>query len=310
MTSIRHKYFTGLFIFFLSFLSLSTQSQRLTKTNYSFLKLTEDSLKLLGDKIVNEEEPLQRFMADSAFTRMLVRALKNPYSFYYPFEEITSISKLYSPDSMFRVFSWQVSKDENTFRRHGAIQMKTKNGELKLYPLIDRSNIMNNSNDTVANNEWWFGAIYYNIIKTESQGKSIYTLLGYDENSIRSTKKRIEILYFDSNNSPVFGGDFFSFKNDSIPKKNQSRFWIEFKKNGNARITFDKELKMIIYDHLISETNEPNKLFTYIPDGDYEGFKWVNGKWIHIEKVFNQKLKDGEAPIVKPLKATKLKFDN
>jgi hypothetical protein len=282
-------------------------AQTLNKTDQLFLSIKEDSLVLLGEKIVNEEEPVERFMADSFFTRMLVRALKTKNSFHYPFNKISSVSNLYSPDSSFRIFTWQVSKDQATHRRHGAIQMNTKNGELKLFPLIDRSNIIKNEKDTITNNEWWLGAIYYKIIKKEYQGKSFYTLFGYDEHSIRSTKKRIEILYFNEVGNPVFGGDFFSFKQDSIPKKNQSRFWIEYKKNGNARITFDDELNMIIYDHLISETNEPNKLHTYIPDGDYEGFKWINGKWVHIDKVFNQKLKDGQAPVVKPIKESKIK---
>ncbi len=38
-----------------------------------------------------------------------------------------------------------------------------------------------------------------------------------------------------------------------------------------------------------------------MPDGDYEGFKWQNGKWVHINKVFDFKLKDGEAPIIDPI---------
>ena len=35
---------------------------------------------------------------------------------------------------------------------------------------------------------------------------------------------------------------------------------------------------------------------TYIPDGDFQGFKWENGQWVHVDKVFNYKLKDGEYP--------------
>jgi hypothetical protein len=58
---------------------------------------------------------------------------------------------------------------------------------------------------------------------------------------------------------------------------------------------------MILVDHLISETDEPEHKWTYIPDGDSEGFKWDNGKWVHIDKVFNLKLKDGEAPVGDPL---------
>jgi len=36
---------------------------------------------------------------------------------------------------------------------------------------------------------------------------------------------------------------------------------------------------------------------TYVPDGDFEAFKWKDGRWVHVEKVFNVKLKDGEFPM-------------
>jgi hypothetical protein len=63
-----------------------------------------------------------------------------------------------------------------------------------------------------------------------------------------------------------------------------------------------KILGMIIMEHLESENNEPTKKWTYIPDGDYEGFKWKNGKWIHVEKVFNQVTEEGKEPIPSPIK--------
>lgn len=288
-------------------MSFRLHGQNISDSDLKNLSYKEDSLAKLGKILVNDEDAANRFRADSHFTRILVRALKTKNSFFYPFDSLTTISRIYSPDTLFRIFTWQVSKDEDTYRRHGAIQMNSKSGELLLYPLIDRTIVIKNESDTITNNEWWLGAIYYNVIKTSYQEKSYYTLLGYDENSIRSTKKRIEILHFDQNGKPVFGGDFFTFKNDPVPRKNQSRFWIEYKKNGNAKLTYDEDLKMIVFDHLISETNELGKLFTYIPDGDYEGFQWVNGKWLHIDKVFNQQLKDGQAPIVKPIKEGKIK---
>jgi hypothetical protein len=278
----------------------------LTKTSKAILKIKEDSLSVIGKQIVASEEASVRFRSDSQFTRMLVRSLKTPFSFYYPFDSLTTISRLYSPDSLFRIFTWQVSRDADLHRRHGAIQMRTADGSLKLFPLIDRSIVIQSQEDTVTNNEWWIGAIYYKVIKKVYNNKNYYTLFGYDENSIRSTKKRIEVLTFDEKGSPVFGGKYFTFEKDTINKPVQSRYTIEYKKNGNGRILYDDELDMIIYDHLISESNEPAKKFTYIPDGDYEGFKWVNGKWQHIEKVFNQKLVDGQAPVLKPLTEKKL----
>jgi hypothetical protein len=266
----------------------------------------EDSLKYHGNIIVNGEFAEQRFRADSHFTRILVRALQIPYSFYHSFDSLITISRLYSPDSSFRIFTWQLSKDENTFRRHGAIQMNTKDGSLKLYPLIDRSSLIINQADTITNNEWWIGAIYYKILLHKIVDRNYYTLLGYDENNRLSTRKIIEILSFDAMNRPVFGSNIFDFSKDKAQKTPQSRYWIEYKKDAQASIKFDQELDLLIYDHLISETNEVDRKETYVPDGNYEAFKWTNGKWLHIEKPFDYKLEDGQAPVIKPVTESKI----
>ena len=275
------------------------------KANVEF-RSREDSLAQLATKIVTEREAADRFRADSSFTRMLVRALKVPHSFQYPFDSVKSISKLYAPDSAFRIFTWQVVRDESLHRRHGAIQVKTDDGSLKLFPLIDRSFLIGNAIDTVTNHEWWLGSIYYRVVLKTYNNRKYYTLLGYDENNMRSTKKRIEVLTFADDGKPVFGGPFFSFKEDTIQKPVQARYWIEYRKDTNARMQFDDEMDMIIFDHLISESNEPQKKYTFIPDGDYEGFKWQDGKWVHIDKVFTYKLRDGEAPVGVPLTEDKL----
>jgi len=301
-----HKPFYISIIFCLAFV-LQVDAQKISKDDTRILIEKQDSLAKLGLTLVEAQEAGDRFRADSLFTRVLVRSLKVKNSFYFNFDSLVTISRIYSPDSTFKLFTWQVSKDENTHRRHGAIQMRTADGNLRLFPLVDRGFIIENQQDTVTNNEWWIGSIYYKIIKKEHLGKAFYTLLGYDENTIRSTKKRMEVMQFNESGIPVFGGNFFSFAKDTIPKKNQSRFWIEYKKDGNGRVLYDEDLDIIIYDHLISETNEPAKKYTYIPDGDYEAFKWVNGQWQHIEKLFTSKLKDGEAPVEKPVTESKIK---
>ena len=50
------------------------------------------------------------------------------------------------------------------------------------------------------------------------------------------------------------------------------------------------ELQMILVDHLVSETNEPENSWTLVPDGDNEAFKWENGKWVHVDKAFDYKI--------------------
>src|SRR5688500_8687012 len=72
----------------------------------------EDSLQRFADSMINGNDPAVRFRADSNFVRGLVRSLKTPYSFYYPFDSLQTISRLYAPDSTFRIFTWQLKKDE------------------------------------------------------------------------------------------------------------------------------------------------------------------------------------------------------
>lgn len=275
-------------------------SAQLSSAETDILRQKEDSLKSLAKEIIMGRSADTRLDADSAFTRMFVRALQIRNSFYFPFDSLLNISRLNAPDSSFKIFTWQLVINENTVRQHGAIQMKTSDGSLKLFPLIDKSPTMEKPEDTVGNNFNWVGAVYYKIIEKQAFGKTYYTLLGYDENDLKSNKKIIEILTF-NNGQPVFGGNNFSFQDNSVNKKGLARYIMTYRKNASPRLTYDHDMDMIIYEHLISETGEPQKKYTYIPDGDYEGLKWKDGKWVHINKVFTQKLEDGKAPVPMPI---------
>jgi hypothetical protein len=281
--------------------TLLIYAQRVKKEDKLLLQKKEDSLKRYSIKLIQGINAEDRFNADSIFTKMFVRALVITNSFYYPFDSLETISKLYAPDSSFRIYTWQMVINENIVRQHGAIQIRTNDGSLKLYPLIDKSDVTVNLEDTFANNKGWIGAVYYKIIETKSGNQHYYTLLGYDENNIRSNRKIIEVLNF-SSDEPSFGGRFFSFEEDSVSRPALSRYIMEYKKDAGARLTYDEDLAMVIFEHLESETNEPNKKWTYIPDGDYEGFKWKNGKWVHVNKVFNQVTPEGKEPVPSPVK--------
>jgi hypothetical protein len=268
-------------------------------------------MKIYGNQMITEKTALQRFMADSMFIRMMVRALRTPNSFYYPFDSLQTVSRIYAPDSTFRVFSWQFTRDDDYYRQRGAIQIKTADGSLKLFPLVDMSDFTAAPQDSIRTGNNWIGAIYYGIVQKTFNGKNYYTLLGFDDNNMRSTKKWAEVLSFDNQNRPIFGGPFFSIPNDEVRRSSSrlGRFMLEYKKDGNAKLNYDKELDMIVYDHLISETNEPDKAYTMVPDGDYQGLKWADGRWVYVDKIFDFKLQDGQAPMPAPLKDANGKSD-
>ncbi len=294
---------------FILFLLISNCSfAQLTTSEKKILQKEEDSLQSISLQIVQGRTAAERFAADSQFTKIFVRALKNKNSFYYPFNSLTTISKLIPEDSTFKIFTWQMVVNDNVTRQHGAIQMKTDDGSLKLFPLIDKSDITINKEDTIGNNFGWMGAVYYKLIEKHAFGKNYYTLLGYDENNISSNKKIIEILTF-NNGEPIFGGSYFSFQDNSVIKKHNARYIMEYKKNASPRLTYDPDQDMIIYEHLISESGEPQKKYTYIPDGDYEGLKWIDGRWVHIQKVFTQKTPEGQEPVPQPVLDAKGNID-
>lgn len=278
------------------------QAQTISSADLKTLQKKEDSLKHLAKNLIVDSLTAGRMRNDSLFVKTLIRTLQVKNSFYYPLDSVLGISKLYAPDSTFRILSWTLSFDDYYSRQRAAIQMRTADGSLKLIPLRDYSEFTENPLDSVRTKDNWIGAVYYNIIKTEHKGKNYYTLFGIDDFSVRSNKKWIEVMTFNERNQPIFGGPLFTFERDSVKRPAQNRFAIEYKKEARTLVNFVEDEGMILVDHLISETDEPDKPYTFIPDGDYEGFKWENGRWVHIDKVFDFKLKDGEFPMPDPLR--------
>jgi hypothetical protein len=281
---------------------LSKLGAQISAENKEWLHGREKSLQVHSQNMINAEAAEDRFASDSMFIRGLLAMLKTPYSFYHPFDSIKTVSILYPPDSSFRVFSWQVQRDEAYFRQYGAIQLNTLNGSLSLYPLFDVSDFVANPTDSVRQGRNWIGAIYYGIVQKEFEGKRFYTLLGYDDNDYLTTRKWIEVLWFDQDERPMMGGDFFEYPSDDIkPPPPVKRLLIEYKKDAGVRLKYDTERDLILLEHLVSLEDRNDLKHTLVPDGDFEAFQWKEGKWRYIEKVFHEKLEDGQAPVPVPI---------
>ncbi len=259
------------------------------------LKKLELDLMEPARTIIQSENPEVRLKSDSMFTRQLVKALQVPHSFFYYFDSLETISILMSPDSLFRIFTWQLEIDENNYRQHGAIQMRTVDGSLKLFPLIDRSDRIEKQEDTITNHKAWLGAIYYKIIPKQFNGNPTYTLIGFDAGNIRSSRKIIEVLTF-KDGEPIFGGPYFFIANSTTKPKSQARFIMEYKKNASPRLNYDPGFDLIVKEHLSSDNGNPNQTWTLVGDGDYEAFKWSGNKWVYQEYLFEKITPNKQAP--------------
>lgn len=258
------------FLVFILFVSFNSQAQQVANK----LDVFQDSLIKIAKSVYSEQQSDEKKFAENGkFVKTLVEALKEPNSFNYPFDSLKTVSVIKSSDQVFRIFSWYVQLENGTYRYYGAIQMNNK-GSLKLLPLIDQTENINDLN-VITNNQKWLGARYYEIIPvTSSAHLPYYVLLGWKGNTAETTKKIIEILSFEKDNA-TFGMPVF----DGKELKGKNRMIFEYQKQNAMVLKSDKNAGLIVFDHLAPFDPEMvGKFQFYGSDGNTDAFKIVGGR--------------------------------
>lgn len=281
----------GLFIFSNGLVE-SVHAQSIKSEDLQRLNLMQDTLKRLSDSLVMSRNPKVRLTSSQSFIKTLVRALKVEGSYSFPFDSLNRIVIINAPDKKFRVFNWSTLLDDGTYRYYGTIQMNDKK-KLAMFPLIDYSDKIVNT-DTVTSNEKWYGALYYKIV----QRKKYYYLFGWDGNDMESNKKLIDVLWFDSKGKPRFGAAHFNGEFEG-KKKTYKRFVIEYREEASVTLNYDPDSKMIIFDHVVPPNDKAIGMYElYIPDGSYDAFVFKSGKWQYKDNIWRS---TQQTPFPKPL---------
>jgi len=277
-----------LLILFLAFGSIL--NAQIDSANVKIIAEKEKSLDSISMVMLQSYTERERFDACFKFIQDLIESLKTPNSFYYNYPNLKPVSILYPEDSTFRIFTWSVQYETQLYQYFGAIQMKGE--KLKLFPLFDRSDQMKNPMDTVTTNEKWYGAVYFSIHTTKWGDKTYYNLFGWDGRNFKVTNKVFDILQF-KNGKPVFGEKMIYYNEEKY-----CRYIMHYTAEANATLNYSQQGEKIIMDHLVKQGNYDGMM---VPDGSYEGWKWLQGKWRHMPKVYSFKLNDGEAPVENPV---------
>src|ERR1700750_1784423 len=103
----------------------AANAQKIAPSDLKIFHKKEDSLKILVKNVMIDSFTAGRMRSDSQFVRTLVRSLQVKNSFYYPFDSVKGIGKVYAPDTSFRIITWQISFDDYYCRQRGAIQYRT-----------------------------------------------------------------------------------------------------------------------------------------------------------------------------------------
>jgi hypothetical protein len=266
----------------LCFASIKSTAQQSSSRGMSTLNEFQDSLLHLSKAIYASTNNQDRFAKNAIFVKTLVAALKMPGSFSFGFDSLQTISHVASPDRAFKIFSWFVPTDDGTYRFFGSIQMRTADGSLKLFPLIDGTENIKDTN-AITDNKNWYGSRYYEIVPVMNAGKpACYALLGWKGNNLKTSKKVIEILSFE-NSLPVFGKPVIEGEKGSSPK---NRLVFEYNKLNSMTLKTDKGTGMIVLDHLAPINPEMKGNYEYYAsDLSFDGYKPASGKLKLVENI-------------------------
>ena len=276
MMLIKRVTFTLIILFVFTIVAKAQNKIPFSKKVY----LLEDTLKVLGKRLVNGEDEVERKNANYAFIKKLVALLKTPNSFNFPFDSVKTMSIVTDPGKKFRIFTWHVANNDKTCRFYGAIQVYNIQ-KLELYPLTDRSDDILTPADSTLKPEKWYGAQYYKLIPGIDKTKPHFILLGWKGNTAKTTKKVIEVFRF-VNGKPVFGADVFVYKT-----KTPKRIIFEFNAQVNMLLRHLPEKNWIVFDHLaLNNVKAATSVAeNYGPDLSYDALKFVGSKWTLMENI-------------------------
>jgi hypothetical protein len=272
-----------LLLFSILIVFLQVYAQKGQNSYFDSISNYEKVMKALGDSIIDGSNEWVRMDALTDFIPIFKHTLKFPGSYNYPFDSLSFMHKITAPDNSFRIYSWVLKFDNRTFRYYGAIHFNDPE-KLKLIPLFDKSSTIPfyMEEDTILNNETWFGCLYYDIGMTKKGKKTYYILLGWDGNNTIGNKKIIEILSFDTEGKPVFGAPIIKVDKTVLNRK-------VFQYNATAifSLRFIPGTKAIAFDNLIPpDEKNLGKLWSYIPDGSIDYFEIGKGKLTYKKDLF------------------------
>tara|TARA_B100000767_G_scaffold146369_1_gene137954 strand:- start:3671 stop:4552 length:882 start_codon:yes stop_codon:yes gene_type:complete len=261
-------------LFIFSLLSIQCFSQ---KGNNRLIAEYEDTLKVMAYKIMNAETEAEKQLANTAFIYNLKEVLQYEKSFKFPFDSLTTIARIISPDNTFRIFNWLLKRENGAYEYYAIVHYHNKKRKrYEIISLLDNSANIRNAENEDLDAKNWYGSLYYQIAYIKKAGRKYYTLLSWDGNDSYSTKKIIDVMYFSGKNKIKFGLPIFK-KNK---KESQKRIVIEYDARTSVSVKYKQKEQRIVFNHLVPPKKDLEGLEEYyIPEGTFNAYQYNKGKW-------------------------------
>jgi hypothetical protein len=241
-----------------------------------------------------------------AFKNEMLSFLKLEGAFSYPITKLKTIALLDTPDKLVRIINWNLEYSDMSYSYCGFVmRWDESNEEVKITELIDKLDPYTVKPTGIIDAKNWYGALYYKILPIEYNGKTDYTLLGWDGGTSESNFKIIDVLTFSGNNvklgSPVF------IKKKEVLK----RVVFEYSDKSSMSLKYEDKYDRIVFDHLSPESPSLAGVYSfYVPDFSYDAYIWDNESWVLNEDVItinNEEEKKNQTNYVLDEKTGKIK---
>jgi hypothetical protein len=258
----------------------------------------EIELTRLGKKTIEAKTEEERLAAADTFALQLDATISKKAAFEYPFEAVKNLSKLISPDKNFRIYTWSVPLRNGSFTFYGRL-LTQRMGKQTITVLTDGGSLEEKPEFKLLKPEQWFGAVYYDIIKTKNKKDTYYTLLGYRPNNNAYHQKVVEVISGQNLQRLRFGDKIFNTPifNSTKMERPPYRLVLRYNPKAVSLLRWIPEEKYILMDHLSPpDASQNGDWKLYGPDFSYDALTWTDGLWQLNEAVFVK----GDAPPTAP----------
>lgn len=263
-------------------------------------------LKRLQYDVFYSKSETQRLSANKQFIKAIEVIASSKSALSFPFDSLKDISTLEPKNKKFKLITWNIPKDDETHLFFGFLLVnnskRIKTGLFKheniegyeYFKLVDKSGSIKNPETYIGSPDKWFGMLYYELI----ENNNYYTLLAWDGNDKLVQRKYVDVLYFKSDGTPIFGKDVFKF-----PRKNPKRIMFEYSSDVTMSLKHNTKNGSIVYSHLSprEEGTVMTGLYQYYgPDGSFDSMVQRKGKWVIDIDVDARNEKNKNDKAVKP----------
>lgn len=241
-----------------------------------------DSLLTDFNKMSLTSNENSKLLINQDLNNHLYQALKIRESFFYSFDTLKYLGHITSDDGLMKVYTYNIPLAYGTHKYFGFIQLYHKKEDtVYLYKLTDADlNPSELESQSIPLNKW-YGALYYQVISKKIKGEKYYHLLGIDFNDILTSKKIIDVLYFNQFGELTLGKPIFEYNNQL-----KYRVVFEYSARVAMLLTYDERLDMITFDHLSPfQPSLTGNFQFYGPDLSYDGFEFDKTRWLHRSNI-------------------------